>query len=400
MKKAAQIHPLYILAFTLCALFMLQNGYAQTVDANATSAPVLRVSMQNGSILQQGRVLLTNIDENGHSFKNIKAFSTEYGWQMLGGQEWQQVSKYPRFGIGAQYMRFMHRDEMGHPFSLYGFYDGNFFSSKNFEVTNRLSTGLSTGFRPYDPTDQLPNDIVSTRLNAFVEMGLGLAFRLNDYLYIEPAFRFTHFSNGNLKEPQKGLNVVSYAVSLRSLLEKPVAEQVKLPLSECQHRHELLAFWAVSTRQLDFSDNNDLYHETYGLNFLMTNLHLGYNYEISRGMKLGGGVDFVYDGSNGQRDLVANGLIPSKTGVPLSDKFGMSVFVGGERVIDRLSIVATLGYMVVQKRFDSSTPAFEQRLGFKYHFYHNVFAGLNVRAYRFRAAEAMEFHVGVRKFIR
>jgi hypothetical protein len=399
MKIAAHIHPLYILAFTLSALFMPQNGYGQTIDANATSAPMLRVSIQRGVILQQDRVLLTHIDEEGHSFKNINAFSMEYGWQMLGGQEWQQVSKYPRLGIGAQYMHFMHRDEMGHPFSLYGFYDGNFFSSKNFEVTNRLSAGLSAGFRPYDPTDQLPNDIVSTRLNAFVEMGLGLAFRLNDYLYIEPAFRFTHFSNGNLKEPQKGLNLVSYAVSLRSLLEKPVAEQVKLPLSECQHRHELLAFLALSTRQLDFSDNNDLYHETYGLNFLMTNLHLGYNYEISRGMKLGGGVDFVYDGTNGQQELVANGLIPSKTGVPFADKFGVSVFVGGERVIDRLSIVGTLGYMVLQKHYGSSSPAFEQRLGFKYHFYRNVFAGVNVRAYRFRAAEAMEFHVGVRKFL-
>ena len=168
----------------------------------------------------------------------------------------------------------------------------------------------------------------------------------------------------------------------------------------CQHRHELLAFWALSTRQLDFSDNNDHYHETYGMNYLMTNLHLGYNYEISRGMKLGGGLDFVYDGSNGQLELAANGNTPSKSAVPFGDKFGVSVFIGGERVIDRLSIVGTLGYMVVQKRYGSTSPAFEQRFGFKYHFYRNVFAGVNIRAYRFQAAEAIEFHVGLRKFIR
>ncbi len=373
--------------------------HAQTIDSTAETAPIFRFSMLNGQLLQQNRYLLTNIDEEGHAFKHTKAFSVEYGWQMLGGQEWQQVSRYPRFGIGAQYMHISDRDELGHPFSLYGFFDGNFFSSKNFEITNRLSLGLATGFRPFDPTDHLPNDIVSTRVNAFVEMGVGLAFRLNDYLYFEPAFRFTHFSNGNLKEPQKGLNTVSCAVNLRTLLEKPATEHVKKPLSECQHRHELVTFWAVSTRQLDFSDNNDPIHETYGLNYLMTNLHLGYNYEISRGMKLGGGVDFIYDGSNGQLELAAIGITPSKKGVPLGDKLGMSIFIGGERVIDRLSIVGTLGYMVVQKRFGTSSPAFEQRLGFKYHFYKNVFAGVNIRAYRFRAAEALEFHIGVRKFL-
>ncbi|MBK8568083.1 MAG: acyloxyacyl hydrolase [Saprospiraceae bacterium] len=400
MKIAAQIHPLRLLAVVLSVLFVLQIGSAQTADSVATTAPVFRVSLQNGNILPQNRYVLTNIDEAGHAFKYTKAFAMEYGWQMLGGQAWQQVSKYPRFGFGAQYMRIIHRDELGHPFSVYGFYDGNFFSSKNFEVTNRLSAGLGYGFRRYDPNDRLPNDILSTRLNAFVEMGLGIAVRLNDYLYLEPAFRFTHFSNGNLKEPQKGLNVVSYAVSLRALLEKPVHEQVKVPMAVCQHRHELLAFWALSTRQLDFSDNNDHYHETYGMNYLMTNLHLGYNYEISRGMKLGGGLDFVYDGSNGQLELVANGNTPSKSAVPFGDKFGVSVFIGGERVIDRLSIVGTLGYMVVQKRYGSTSPAFEQRFGFKYHFYRNVFAGVNIRAYRFQAAEAIEFHVGLRKFIR
>jgi Lipid A 3-O-deacylase (PagL) len=377
----------------------LQIGLGQVgLDSVSWGKPMLRATLLNGNIMQQNRYLLTNIDEEGNAFKATKAFSLEYGWQMLGEQEWQQICKYPRFGIGAQYMHIMHRDEIGHPFSLYGFYDGNYFSSKNFEITNRLAFGLSYGSRSYNPNDSLPNDILATKLNFYGEVGLGIALRLNDYLFLEPGFRLTHFSNGNLREPQKGLNVVCYTISLRSLVEKPPVEQVKMPLSECLHRHELLAFWAVSTRQLDFSDNNDTYHETYGLNFLMTNLHLGYNYEISRGMKLGGGLDFFYDGSNGQLEAAASGM-PHKGDVPFNDKLGLSIYIGGERVIDKLSVVGGLGYIVAQKRFDGSSPAFEQRVGFKYHFYRNVFAGMNLRAYKFRAAEAIEFHVGVRRFL-
>ncbi|MCC6726335.1 MAG: acyloxyacyl hydrolase [Saprospiraceae bacterium] len=399
MKKTPLILTIKNQALALLLLFAANLAFGQLPDSSLHDrASLLRVSVLNGNILQQNRYLLTNINEAGYTFKAIKAFSVEYGWQMLGHQAWQEVNRYPRFGMGAQYMRVMHRNEIGHPFSLYGFFDGNFFSSKNFEITNRLALGLAYGNKPFDPNAVLPNDIIGTRLNSFVEMGLGLAVRLNDYLFLEPGFRFTHFSNGNLREPQKGLNAMSYSVSLRSYLEKPIAEQVKTPLNDCQHRHELLAFWAVSSRQLDFSDNNDPIHETYGMNYLMTNLHLGSNSELSRGMQLGGGVDFIYDGSNGQFELAQSGP-PTKKGVPIQDKLGMSVFIGGERVIDRLSIVGTLGYMVVQKKFKSSSPAFEQRLGFKYHFYRNFFAGVNIRAYRFRAAEAIEFNIGVRKFL-
>ena len=94
----------------------------------------------------------------------------------------------------------------------------------------------------------------------------------------------------------------------------------------------------------------------------------------------------------------ASGM-PHKGDVAFRDKLGLSIYIGGESVVDKLSIVGGLGYIVAQKRFSGSSPAFEQRLGFKYHFYRNFFAGMNLRAYRFRAAEAIEFHVGVRRYL-
>ena len=355
--------------------------------------------MMNGSILRQKRIFLTSYDEDGHGFNAIKAFSVEYGWQMFGGTEWHQTCNYPRLGFGVQYLHITDRDELGHPFSVYGFYDGNYIRKKNFEFTNRLSAGFAYGFRIYDPAAPMANDIFSTRINSFVELGFGIAARVRDNVYIEPGFRLTHFSNGNIREPQNGLNIVSYSIGLRSTLAKAPAQPIKIDLTAGRHRHEIFGFVGLATRQMGFMDNsNTLPLETYGMNFLMTNLLLGYHYEASRRLKLGGGLDFIFDGTHGQQEL-AMSQIPSKSAIPFEDKLRLAVFISGETAINRLSIVTTLGYIIAQTKFKEASPSFQQRLGFKYYFYKNVFAGVNVRAYQFRSADALEFNIGMRRFI-
>ena len=156
----------------------------------------------------------------------------------------------------------------------------------------------------------------------------------------------------------------------------------------------------MAPRQLDFNDqDNSKPTETYDLTYLYSTLNLGYNYEANHQLKIGGGVDFIFDGTNGQQELAATG-IPTKEGVDFSDKTGLSVYVGIEMIVDRISFMVNGTYMVAQTRFESSTPKFEQRIGFKYHFLQNVFAGINLRSYKFQTAKSFEFNMGVRKYIK
>ena len=403
MCVAYKIVVLKWLAISLFTLCLLHQATAQVSSPASTpndrqSAAILRFSFQNGYILRNRTPFLSTPDEHGQIFQYTRSFSLEYGWQTLGGKEWQQVCKYPRFGIGTQYLYFLNRDELGSPFSLYTFYDGNYYWSKNFQVTSRLGAGIAYGFKPWSADNPLSGDLFSTRMNAFTELGLGVALRIKQYFILEPGFRFHHFSNGNLRKPQRGINITAYSLALRSELTNPLLHPEKVPLSRFTRRHELLAFLGLSSSQLEFKSPVATQHLTYGMNFLMTNLHLGYNYHLARRLKLGAGLDLIYDGTNGMQEAGVDGK-PARDEVDLIDKAGLAVFIGGESVIDRLSVVTTLGYIVARTHFESSSPAFEQRLGFKYHYLENAFAGVNIRAYNFRAAKAIEFNIGFRKFL-
>lgn len=404
MSIISTLRTLRALVLTFLYFLALQVGFGQSVPtADSTTSlkkPLVRVSTQDGTFLRKRGPFYTSIDEDGDVFKNSKSVSLEYGWQMMGGKDWHQTSRFPRMGFGIQYLRVTNRDELGHPVSVYGYYDGIFFRLSNLEATNRVSLGLSYGFDPYDPDDELPNDIIGSKLNGFVELGFGFGINLNKYLHFEPGFRFSHFSNGNTRKPQQGVNIISYSVGLRHLINPQHIKFAKSSVNKCQNRHEILVFLAMASRQLDFNENkSEYYHETYGLNYLMASIHLGYNYEVNHRLKLGSGVDLIYDGTNGQKEIALT-RIPSKRDIPFNDKLGISVFIGGERVIDKISIIGSLGYIVAQTRFIGSSPAFEQRLGIKYHLTNNIFAGINVRAYRFRIAKTLELNIGIRKFLK
>jgi hypothetical protein len=390
----------------ICLVFLFLLFWINRVTGQPTSVisqsianePFFRITSQNGKILQQNRPFLMSLDANGQGFKYFVGASAEFGWNLMGRKQWHQINRFPRFGFGAQYFRILNRDDLGHPLSFYGFYDGNYMRTANFELTSRLSVGAEYGFTVYNAADSLPNDIFCTRFNYFIELGFGAAFRVSKLVYLEPGFRLTHFSNGNIKEPQKGLNNISLTLGVRQFLREEPRQPFVSSIDTPRRKHELEVFLAMCSRQVEFETYTGGLHETYDINYLMANMHFGYNYYFSRRWKLSGGINLLYDGKNGQHEF-AYWRKPQRNDVPLNHKIGLAVFAGTETEIGKITVVAHFGYTLAGKRLHHSAPRFAQRLGVRYALTNHVFAGMHVRSYKFRAAEAVEYNIGYRYFI-
>ena len=399
--------PITILKKAIFSLFLLvilpHFAQSQSIFEIRKEKPkretFLRVVSQYGKLLRRKGPFILTPNEEGYTYENTMAFNLEYGWQTSGDSEWEGICNYPRFGIGIQKFIFLHRDELGNPVSFYGFYNGNFIRKKRFQWLHQLGAGLAFGFNLYDPTVTPPNDLIGSKVNAYIEAGTSFSFLIGDRLSLEPGIRLTHFSNGNTRKPQKGLNIFAYQMGVRYNLAKAPKEYTLYDKSKCRHRHEILASIGVGERQVDFTEeDNSRPPLTYGLKYLMSNLTLGYNYEVRHQLKVGGGFDVFYDGTNGAEAVMNNGEY-EKNDISFGEKMGVFGYIGIEAVMDRLSIGINASYILLQQRFDISSPKFQQRLGLKYHVWNNVFVGIDILAYEFHVAKAVNYKVGMRRYL-
>ncbi len=387
------------LLFVFCIASQALAGL-DTIPETSGIIPFNRLGIDYGYVLKQSQKFLESVNADGIPFRHFAAFSYEHGWQMGSGKPWREVTNHPRLGIGVRYSKILRRNELGHPVSAYGFLDGNLFRAGRVSLTSRFAIGMAYFDKKYDPAISPANDIISTHLNVYAEIGAGFEVRLSDRWYLDPLVRISHFSNGNTREPQKGLNLASWSVGLRHSVYPLSRFKRHLDLPPQTHRHELLVFVSLFPRQQEFYNSDSTkFIGTFDTYFMMGNVHLGYNYELNRRIRLSTGIDLIYDGTNGQVEEVLLHGVPDKSAIPFGDKVKIGAFVGWESVLNELSIIGNFGYVIVQNKYKGSMPAFYQRLGFKYHFHKGFFTGLNVRTHKFRVAETLEFNVGMRKFL-
>jgi len=78
------------------------------------------------------------------------------------------------------------------------------------------------------------------------------------------------------------------------------------------------------------------------------------------------------------------------------DHITLSIYPSYELVIDRLSIILQPGFYLYRKKTADLSPAFYQRIGVKYHFWKDYFAGVSLRAYQYHVSDFIEWNIGRR----
>ena len=387
-----------ILYFLLSVTTVEGQTQGQTQEQTKEKIPLsVRLGFHYGKMLRLKGQLLGEPDAEGNRFKNALLWSVEVGVKASGEELWEQIANYPIRGIGWTKVRFLKRDELGSPWALYGFYRSHILRKKWYSWNYKLAVGVSSGWKQYDPTTNPVNDVIGSKFNAYVEINTGGSLQLSRSFFLDGDIGLTHFSNGSSKLPQKGINILAYTLGLRYTPARPknkVDPATILPFKTC---HEIYVYLGSGIRQVDFNRGSIVKGtETYGLNYLMSNLTIGYQIQRKYQFKWGGGLDINYDGTANSQ-VRMNGQTVEKAYVPLFHKIGLSAFTGFEWSEGPFSLLLHVGYDIYRKKFDYNYAPFYQRLGFRYYFTPKIFAGLNIRAVHFRIAKYMEWNVGFKR---
>ncbi|MCC8088059.1 MAG: acyloxyacyl hydrolase [Rikenellaceae bacterium] len=118
-------------------------------------------------------------------------------------------------GIGISYNDLGHHHEIGMPWGIYVFQGArivNLFPV--FSLFYEWNFGISSGWL-YSHKQLNPyNTSISSRTNAYLNVNLIFLWSISRTFDLSAGFSLTHFSNGNTRQPNSGVNIISGNVGL------------------------------------------------------------------------------------------------------------------------------------------------------------------------------------------
>jgi hypothetical protein len=161
-----------------------------------------------------------------------KAVEARFGFQSSGKKMWEQYSNYPRYGFGIHYADLVADKEdtiVGNPFSAFVFYGAPRIRFGKFSLNTDLSLGLSYTSLVHDPISNPFNDVIASHINLYLDFNVNLSFTLSNRLDMHAGYGVTHYSNGRIHEPQKGVNNWGWNFGLSYHFVHPPQHPAQIP---------------------------------------------------------------------------------------------------------------------------------------------------------------------------
>ncbi|HNP19941.1 MAG TPA: acyloxyacyl hydrolase [Fulvivirga sp.] len=300
--------------------------------------------------------------------------------KVYGSEPWQQRYNYPDMGMTFVYMDYRN-PVLGKTLGLIPHI--NFYLRGNREAKGQLQfkMGFGMGYttNKYNPETNNKNNVISTDLTGAVLFQFGYQYQLTDKLFFNSSASVTHFSNGAIKKPNSGINIIATNLGLSYMIryepktfnfieEKPLENKVigaSITLTGGAHESLKIGSGAKPFFVLSGLMDKQLNHKS--------RLGLGMEWFYSASLK----DEIKYD------DSVDKGTDSNRIGL----------YVSHELMINEFSIMGQVGYYI----YDPYKPyqSVYLRLGLRRYFTKKLYSSIGVKSHSAKA-EAMEFAIGYR----
>lgn len=316
---------------------------ADTLGTTRELPPVTAVTLK----VMYGNPLTTDVPVLEETIENYPSKSVELriGVGSYGRKMWQQLDHYPDYGFGFYQCRLLPADNpLGQPRAVFFYYNQSLLRTGRFSLNYDFASGMSFNFRPYDPVTNPRQVGIGSKKNGYVSLDLEGRVRLSDRLSLGIGINHNHFSNGRIRTPQRGINLVSVNGSLTMHFIDPVSRRkygygqgsplpapVKHELPQFSPRWE---FYTVGNAALATPGNNYKDRETV-YSIYTASFAVARHYSFKG--KIVACFDVFYDESLSELYGVPLEELPRK------DKYYHGLMAGHELMINRFTFVTLMG---------------------------------------------------------
>lgn len=301
-------------------------------------------------------------------------------------------------GIGVSYNTFYCPAELGNPVTVYAFQGAPIVRlSSRLSFDYEWNFGASFGWKKYDEQYNPQNEVIGSKINAYINLGLLLNWQFHPQWKLAAGVDFTHFSNGNTHYPNGGLNIIGGRVGIvRTFGDTDNASEGIVPKRLFIKPHvsyDLVLYGA--TRKRGFVKDNvpSLVPGSFGI----AGLNFAPMYNFNNYFRAGLSMDAQYDESANIKDYKLEGSYSDDLKFhrpPFREQFAVGLSLRAELVMPIFSINAGFGRNLIGSGED--TKGFYQILALKTYVTRHLFLHVGYQLREFKDPNNLMLGIGYR----
>jgi hypothetical protein len=276
---------------------------------------------------------------------------------------YQYAHRHYNSGFGFQYVKFSNED-LGEAANLYYFLEPFLIEGKKASLRLRAAGGLNYGSNPYNKETNPENDAYSSTINGYLGLGMSLNFALGNKLQMMLNATYSHFSNGNTKNPNTGVNYPNIGVGLEYKLATKNVPLGKMLFYKEHWRYDV--GFLFSNKSLPTQRDRRFW--AYGLNMQVS-------YQVHPIHAFTVGVEGIIDKS--MRSALDSSVYTYNLDL---DHRLAGIMLGHEFLFNRMIFSQQLGYYVYKEIPDNVLRNLYHRWGINYKLNRRVMLGINLNA--------------------
>lgn len=308
---------------------------------------------------------------------HIRTFDLKLTKSTYGNKYWNQLYKYPYYGIGFYRSNLGNDDVYGYVNAIYSYVKVPFIgNSDKANVSWQIAFGGSYITKCFDIESNPMNLAIGSHLNIYIDFSLQSRIPLSKQFSLTNGVRFTHVSNGKIKSPNKGLNIISGSIGL--LYEfNDIPERKNIDLPQIDGKEEYTIIYAAGVKTIS------RYASGY---YYASSLIFDYNRKYSLKGRWGLGADVFFDETNRQ---YSNNL--DKADLVNSDLYQVGLHVGHDLVMGKLALTINLGGYIYAP-VEVEAPIYS-RIGLRYRINNHFILNYTLKAH-WAMASYIEWGIG------
>ncbi|MTI31843.1 acyloxyacyl hydrolase, partial [Xanthovirga aplysinae] len=302
-----------------------------------------------------------------------------------GNKPWEAYFNFPDIGLALNFLN-THNPTIGNAIALFPYINFYFWRTKRIQMYYHAAVGTAFATHPYHSHSNNKNTFLATTLNFLLQVRTGITWRVFNEIMLNASISLTHASNGSLKKPNRGLNVVSADIGIwyTPIKNKPNYKNfLKGPPLERKLRLNTVAAFGLSERGVVGGKKLPAY---------MIQIYVDYLLNKKRAFHLG--IDFF--SSLALKEEIQEYIRNDSTIAPGTkiDHKRIAAIIGHEVFFDKISLITQFGVYFYYP-FKEFSEFFYERIALKYNWKKRYSISIALKAHG-SIADAVEWGIGFR----